>query len=151
MVVFHHSCFFEWELEWAWIPLLGLPGSLALPLLCRPQFTEAIQVSLMGLLWRITDLLGWFLKCDPPTSSISALWELVRKTSSQTPPQTHWIRNSGDGAPVISVFTSLPDDSEAGLNLEIIDLMYIEALRTLAHTSLSVSEVQVRYQAGPVS
>lgn len=55
------------------------------------------------------------------------------------------------GPLVISVFTPLPDNSAAGLNSGITDLMDVKAPRMLAYTSLLVSEVQVRYQGGPVS
>lgn len=40
------------------------------------------------------------------TCSISSIWKLIRNENVQAPPQTCWIRNSGDGGPAICAFPS---------------------------------------------
>lgn len=64
--------------------------------------------------WHWDDLIQWFSKCSPPTSSTSITWEFVRNTNSWSPPPPAG-SNYGDGTRQPE-FPQAPGDPEECLS-----------------------------------
>ena len=113
---------FQSPLWWSWNSLVKVSGVLSNLATDPCSVTWELPTKLLILLYSSDlickiDIIVHLLHSNGFQSvvlnhSISITWDLVLNANSWAPPHTNWIRNFG-GVVQLSVFTNLPDDSDA--------------------------------------